>query len=58
MMGNFFVCMHRLVSDVASSYSYLPEKTVESFILSAVQPMLDPLQFAHRAGRGAEDARL
>ena len=31
---------------------------MKSFILSSVQPMLDPLQFAHRAGRGAEDARL
>ena len=34
------------------------EKIVKSFILSAVQPMLDPLQFAYRAGRGAEDAKL
>ena len=34
------------------------EKTVKSFILSAVQPMLDPLTFAYRAGRGIEDAKL
>ena len=27
------------------------EKIVKSFILSAVQPMLDPLQFAHRTER-------
>ena len=31
------------------------EKTVKLFILSAVQPMLDPLTFAYRAGRGIED---
>ena len=32
----------------------------KSFILSSVQPMLDPLQFAHRAGklRNVEDAKL
>ena len=34
------------------------EKTVKSFILSAVQPMLGPLQCAHRAGRGVEDIKL
>ena len=34
------------------------EKIVKSFILSAVQPMLDPLQFAYSAGRGIEDAKL
>ena len=34
------------------------EKIVRSFILSVVQPTLDPLQFAYRAGRGVEDAKL
>ena len=34
------------------------QKTVKSFILSAVQPMLDPLEFAYSAGIGAEDAKL
>ena len=33
-------------------------KIVKSFILSAVQPILDLLQFAYRAGQGAEDAKL
>ena len=31
---------------------------MKSLILSAVEPMLDPLQFAFRAGRGFEDAKL
>ena len=26
VMGNFSVCMHRLVSDVTSSYSHLPDQ--------------------------------
>ena len=34
------------------------EKIVRSFILSVVQPILDPLQFAYRTGRGVEDAKL
>ena len=31
---------------------------MKSFILSAVEPMLDPLQFAYRVGKGVEDAKL
>ena len=31
---------------------------MKSFILCAVQPVLDPLHFAYRAGRGVEDAKL
>ena len=34
------------------------EKIVKSFILTAVEPMLDPLQFAYRAGTGVEDVEL
>ena len=34
------------------------EKIVKSLILSAVEPMLDPLQFAHRAERSVEDTKL
>ena len=34
------------------------EKIVKSLILSAVYPMFGPLQFAYRAGRGLEDAKL
>ena len=34
------------------------EMSVKSFILSAVEPMLESLQFAYRAGRGVEDAKL
>ena len=34
------------------------EKIVKSFILTAVEPMFDPLQFAYRAGRGVEDVEL
>ena len=33
-------------------------KDCEVIILSAVQPMLDPLEFAYSAGIGAEDAKL
>ena len=31
---------------------------MKSFILSAIQPVLDPLQFAYRAGKGVNDAKL
>ena len=34
------------------------EKIVKSLILSAAEPILDPLQFAYRAKRGVEDAKL
>ena len=34
------------------------EKIVKSLILSAVEPMLDPLQFVHRAERSVEDTKL
>ena len=34
------------------------EKIVKSLILSAVEPMLDPLQFAYSVRRGVEDAKL
>ena len=34
------------------------EKIVKSLIFSAVEPMLDPLQFAHRAERSVEDTKL
>ena len=31
---------------------------MKSFIFCAVQPMPDSLQFAYRAGKGVEDAKL
>ena len=31
---------------------------MKSLILSAVEPMLDPLQFAYSVRRGVEDAKL
>ena len=31
---------------------------MKSFSLSAVEPLLDPLQFAYRVGRGVDNARL
>ena len=31
---------------------------MKSFILYDVEPMLDPLQFAYRVGRGVDNARL
>ena len=34
------------------------ERIVRSFILSVVEPCLDPLQFAYRAGKGVEDAQI
>ena len=34
------------------------EKIMKSFSLSAVEPMLDPLQLAYRAGRGVDDGKL
>lgn len=34
------------------------KKIEKSFILFAVEPTLDPLQFAYRAGTDAEDAKL
>ena len=34
------------------------ETIMKSFILSAIQPVLDPLQFAYRAGRGVDDGKL
>ena len=34
------------------------EQIVKLFIVSAVQAMLDPLQFANMAGRGIKDAKL
>ena len=34
------------------------EKIMKSFSLSAVEPMLDPLQFAYRAERGVDDGKL
>ena len=29
-----------------------------SFSLSAIEPMLDPLQFSYRVGKGVDDAKL
>ena len=34
------------------------EKIVKSLVLTATQEFLDPLQFAYRAGRGVDDAKL
>ena len=34
------------------------EKLVKSLILPIIESQLDPLQFAFRAGRGVEDAKL
>ena len=34
------------------------EKLIKSFVLSICEDKLDPLQFAYRAGRGVEDAKL
>ena len=40
------------------SESALIRQLNTSLILSAVEPLLDPLQFADRVGRGVEDAKL
>ena len=34
------------------------QKIVKSFILSALKPRLDPLEFAYSSGIGVEDAKL
>ena len=34
------------------------EKIVKNFVLAATGNLLDPLQFAYRAGRGVDDAKL
>ena len=34
------------------------EKIVKSLVLSVVEPLLDPLQFAYRVGKGVDDAKV
>lgn len=34
------------------------EKEIKKCVMTVVGPLLDPLQFAYRAGRGVEDAKL
>ena len=34
------------------------ERIIKNFITKSVEPMMDPLQFAYRAGRGVDDAKI
>ena len=63
--GHYYPCPQKsplqnnsVISALSSLVMNTLEKIVKSLILSAAESMLDPLQFAYRAGRGVEDAKL